>query len=129
MSELASYLFVKEFKHDENAELTPEQLLDYEARAFKIRNSCFGLIVELKKNRPDTEEDIATIVYNIGKLNYGESKESLRAYFKDLYLVLFQKTQGTRINTYIKLLGIEDFSKKLEKTLQNPFTFLYLEHI
>jgi lysyl-tRNA synthetase class I len=121
MTQLAAYLFVKEFKEDENAELSADQMAEFQERARKISDALGFLVYWLRELDPRTEAEVNTLVYDAGKRYYGTSKEELRAFFKDLYLVIFEKTQGTRVPTFIFLAGIETFCNKIEKTLVNPF--------
>ncbi|MFV9846886.1 MAG: lysine--tRNA ligase, partial [Rickettsia aeschlimannii] len=59
-------------------------------------------------------EAIQKAIYDIGmKAGY----ENLRDYFKDLYQILLGQNEGPRLGTFIKLYGVQEMKKLVERQL------------
>lgn len=67
-----------------------------------------------------TRDEINTTVYDAGKASYG--KEQLRSWFRDFYYVLFQRSEGCRIEQFIQLWGVDRFLDRVDERLMSPFT-------
>lgn len=116
--ELAAYFFVTEFKDAEELDNIPAAL----NRATRFINAMGDLLNQLDELTEDaTEEEIQFIYYEVGKAFYGTDKDSLRNFFKDIYLLLFGQTAAGRIGTLTKFMGLDDFINRIRDRLNDPF--------
>lgn len=119
--EIAAYFFITEFEEDPNAEIAdvPAEL----ARGERFISAITDLLSQLENLHEDaTEEEIQFIYYEVGKAYYGTEKDSLRKFFKDIYLLLFGQTAAGRIGVLTKLLGLRYFVDRIRQRLADPFS-------
>lgn len=103
-------------------------LMHLQASLFGIQSMHKAMLENMKEN-PDKleevnesggeqvvlEEAITNAVYNVGKMYYGEEKDSLRNFFRMVYEVILGQTSGPRLPVFIMLLGIDKFVSIIEE--------------
>ncbi len=72
-------------------------------------------ILKLKVNNNSSSEEIQTLLYEIGK---NHQFENLKDYFQLVYQVILGQKQGPRLGSFIKLYGIEETIKAIEKKIE-----------
>ncbi len=117
--EVAAYLFLTENAEDVNAMLSEEDVAAYITRASNLI-ACCNAINAMEEG---SEKEMEAQIYEIGKKYYGTDKKILRNFFKDLYMLLFVKTDGPRLGVFVSLLGLENFKTRLNGRLQTPFMY------
>lgn len=119
--EMAAYLFVTEFKEDENAEID-----NTEAALNRARNFCLAIekLVEWLPTLPETatEEEIQYVYYEVGKEFYGVEGPVLRQFFKDFYLLMFGSVNGPRLGIFTRLLGIDKTVERVQYRMNDLFS-------
>jgi lysyl-tRNA synthetase class I len=66
---------------------------------------------------------LRNLVYEAGKRGYGESKDNLKEWFRDMNLVLFDKPIGPQLSVFIDLYGETAFIEKVDNRLINYLSF------
>ena len=64
-----------------------------------------------------SEKDIETLIYDIGKKHYGQEK--LKDYFKMLYETMLGQQEGPRMGTFIAVYGIDKTKSLINKTIRD----------
>lgn len=65
-----------------------------------------------------TDEEVMFHFYEVGKKFYGE--KNLRAFFRDFYLVLFDREDGSRLGVLTRLFGFRNTFNRIYVRLENP---------
>ena len=76
-------------------------------------------ILKFKVNKDSSAEEIQTLLYEVGK-KYKFS--NLKDFFKLVYQVILGQEQGPRLGSFIKLYGIEETIKVIDKTMESKKT-------
>lgn len=63
-------------------------------------------------------EELMTHFYTIGKKYYG--KPNLRAFFRDCYLMLTGRPEGSRIGVMVEIFGVDEFKMRMTRRLSDP---------
>ena len=71
--------------------------------------------MKLKVSNNSSSEEIQTLLYEIGK---NHKFENLKDYFQLVYQVILGQKQGPRLGSFIKLYGIEETIKAIEKKIE-----------
>ena len=69
------------------------------------------------QTQQQSEKDIETLVYDIGKKHYGQEK--LKDYFKMLYETMLGQQEGPRMGTFIAVYGIDKTKTLISKTVRD----------
>tara|TARA_B100001250_G_scaffold3514_1_gene2966 strand:- start:1947 stop:2585 length:639 start_codon:yes stop_codon:yes gene_type:complete len=72
-------------------------------------------VLKNKINEDTSSEEIQTLLYEVGK---NHEFENLKEFFKLVYQVLLGQEQGPRLGSFIKLYGVEETIKIIEKKLK-----------
>ena len=122
MKSIAAYLFYvwDAGQEDQNRELTKQEVDYYHSLARKLIEATYDIKDHLLKN-----EDTQFYLYEVGKKYFGTEKHELLLFFKCLYTIFFGYSNGPRIGVFIDIFGKENFLKKLEIRMNNPFGFSF----
>jgi lysyl-tRNA synthetase class I len=116
--ELAAYFALIDYSDDTFELDAPVAELHERARIF------IGAMNDLLPQLEDghTSEEYMTICYAVGKEHYG--KERLRSFFRDVYLVLTGRPEGSRLGLMIEIFGASEFRERMMFRLYSPFALL-----
>ncbi len=106
---------------DINEEFRTEDLQPYLDEANLAMVSIPELIRRLNECNSNNETEIYAVFCDVGKKLYGE--KNLRTFFKHIYMLMFNKSQGARLSTFTCLLGKQTFIDRLQERFDNPFMF------
>ncbi len=84
-----------------------------------INEFCESCNALLKLDEHLTDEQLRYNIYEIGKHWYG--KDKLREWFSHIYLLLMKESSGPRLDSFIKIYGLNNFKMLLKMKLNNPF--------
>ena len=73
-------------------------------------------ILKNKINENTSAEEIQTLLYEVGKKN---EFQNLKEFFKLVYQVLLGQEQGPRLGSFIKLYGVDETIKIIDKKLKS----------
>lgn len=83
------------------------------------------LLVDLENLQIDQDQPVAaqymSLFYESAKRTFDYDKSEIRTYFKWLYLVVFQKTDGPRWGEFVEIYGVKNFVNLVEDRFQNLF--------
>lgn len=125
--DLRTYFFLLEAEHfDEN---TPDEWFEprSDSTLFRSENQIETFVTGCNYilNTLNDEMDEETIQYHFyeaAKKAFGEEKSSIREFFKMLYLVVFDRPQGSRWGQYVMMVGASRFKDRLRWKLANPWS-------
>lgn len=63
-------------------------------------------------------EELMTHFYDVGKTFYGKS--NLRNFFRDIYLMLTGRPEGSRIGVMVEIFGVDEFKMRMVRRLSDP---------
>ena len=99
-----------------NEDLPPSEILD---RSSKLVDCLSRLVDNLSAAADDdSEEDIQSIYYEAGKLNFGSE---LRWWFSALYQILLGQPDGPRLGQFTKIMTMSWVIDRINDTLEDPW--------
>lgn len=111
-NKIKAYMFIQWYK-DEDFDFDDTSYID------SIYENFIHSLLEFQFiNENITESDLKIKIYDIGKKYYGE--KNLRNWFSDIYKFLMNKKEGPRLDTFIKLYGINEWNNKIKNRLLYP---------
>jgi lysyl-tRNA synthetase class I len=70
-----------------------------------------------------SEENYDAILYDAAKMFFGTEKAQIREFFRTFYWILFGQESGMRLGALVKIIGVDDFRRQVEKSLENFPTY------
>lgn len=130
MKELATYFLIVENSCRSNEDTQNDVDIDvneYLHRAETFKNAMSDLLLRLRmldnENDCPQDEDVQYHFYEIAKQYYGTGKKEIRNFFRDVYLFTWETANGTRMGTFVCLIGIDRYIDMTRERLNNPLWF------
>jgi len=99
---------------DQTGDLSAEDALLHAQTFIDSILDLFGRI-----NSDMGEVELQTHFYDVGKEYYG-GPQNLRAFFRDCYLMLTGRPEGSRIGVMVYILGVDEFKSRMCRRMNDP---------